>query len=325
MRRLGASVFAFACLASDASDARAQSDAPVLPRALAGRSLMASDASPTRSAVTWNTGKAERVPMRGYQVVVSFPERVRLVDGAFDVIVHFHGGPELQERNMDRTSLGAVVVGVNAGVVSGHYEKAYAEAGALSRLEGEAIEAARATGRFGEAPRSHRLAISTWSAGFGALQAIANDASDIALARVDAILVADGVFTHWTKPKDGGLSTPDLSSLSFLTSFAERARRGEKLLAITHTEIPTQGYPSMPEVMSAFTDALGLAHQPMMNDNGGDPLFPAHYRSHEGGLWITGYAGGTYDAHINQISRMSETMLPWLAQRWCGEISCSRD
>lgn len=287
-----------------------------IPRANGATSFMAISEPTARSAITWSSGAAEHIPIRGYAVVVHVPARVRLVNGAFDVIMHFHGSPEIQEGNVERAALGAIVVTVNAGVVSGQYEKTYAAPGAFAMFKQAALNAAVKTGRFTE-PRINHIGVSTWSAGFGALQAMANDKTVHAMDEIDAVLIADGVFTRW---QSGKAKKVHWEPIQFLLDYAARARRGEKLLAITHTEILTQGYPSMPEVMGAFVSELGLTRGAPPKGQGGDKggltMFPASYRASEGSLWVTGHKGKTFDAHNEELSRMDRTMLPMLRDRW---------
>ena len=116
------------------------------------------------------------------------PSFVRPVNGAYDVVVHFHGLKEAQESNVERAHLNAVIVSVNLGMGSGPYEDAFKDTRAFGAL---IANVERLVGESARAPGAHvgRIALSAWSAGYGAVSAILRDATWT--TRIDAVLLDD--------------------------------------------------------------------------------------------------------------------------------------
>ena len=119
------------------------------------------------------------------------------VDGTYDLVVHFHGIPSLQEDSFERAHVNAVVVSVNLGIASDAYSNAFRAPGSFERL---LQQAQRALDRTGRAPGATlgRIALSAWSAGFASVSAIL--AQPGAADRVDAVLLEDGPHTMYDAP-----------------------------------------------------------------------------------------------------------------------------
>src|SRR5262249_44353589 len=106
-------------------------------------------------------------------------------DGGFDVVVHFHGGSKFVEPAFDQGSVDAALLTVNLGIGSGKYEDLYQDASALGRALG-AVQGVVLRSGVAASPRVRRVALSAWSAGYGAVARIlVNDAE---ADRVDAVL-----------------------------------------------------------------------------------------------------------------------------------------
>src|SRR5579883_806884 len=105
---------------------------------------------------------------------------------AYDLLVHFHGEPAWVEPPVERARLGAVVVTVNLGEGSGVFEAAFKSPRALDALLASTQRAIDASGRAPGA-RLGRIALSGWSAGFGAVGAVL--AQPELAERIDAVLL----------------------------------------------------------------------------------------------------------------------------------------
>jgi len=228
--------------------------------------------------------------------------------GTYDLVVHFHGLREAQETNVERTHLNAVIVSINLGMGSGPYEDAFRTPfrwrSLLSAVEKNVEKSGRAPGA-----RIGRIALSAWSAGYGAVSALLRD-QDVA-TRVDAVLLADGLHSNY---KDARRHVVDEAPLEKYARVAEAAIRGEKLFALTHSSIPTYGYPNTTETIGQL---LTMTNVPKVADAAQGPRAMRQiYVSNRGDFHVRGYAGTGVRDHIDHIWAMNETMFPYLKARW---------
>jgi len=261
-----------------------------------------------------------RAGQRGAQVVAGEPSRVKFgyadlyvptyfepTNGTYDLVVHFHGIPSLQEDNFERAHLNAVVVSVNLGIASDAYSNAFRAPGSFDFLLQQTQRALDKTGR---APGAHlgRIALEAWSAGFAAVGAILKQPG--VAERVDAVLLADGPHAAYIAPHqiyDAGIEK--------WVRFAQAAMRGEKLFALTHSSIQTTGYPSTTETIGEIL-RLASVDKAAPAQAVGPRGMRAIYESNVGNFHVEGFEGQTAKDHIDHIKAMGDTMLPYLRERW---------
>jgi len=262
--------------------------------------------TPERSRPTIDRGAPYRKTMGA--LTVSIPAELAVFDGGkIDLLIHFHGYPKNQETNLAQSGLGAMVVSVNEGEGSAAYKR-YAEPGVLDRLVALAKKELAASGRTAGAPRQiGRIALSSWSAGGAATQFIlARDAS-----RIDAVIVADGIFSTYT---DRRRHTIDPRPLASVVDFAKRAAAGDKLFVLTHTAIIPNDYPNVDECARYLMNALSLTKgppPPAAPPGVGAPM----YGVSAGELQITGYQGRRAPDHAAQLYALDDPYKK-LRQRW---------
>lgn len=226
--------------------------------------------------------------------------------GRFDVVVHFHGVAKNQEENVDEAHLRAAIVSANEGTVAGSYARAFAGDGALDRLLAFAEREIDETGRLPGA-RAGRVALSAWSAGGAAVAKIVSRDAD----RVDAVIVADGLFSSYEDLAEKRINPAPLEPM---VAFARRAETGEKLFILTHTAIDTRGYPNVQDCTDELLREIGVPKGPPpaeAPEAGGAPTYAAD----RGDLHVAGYDGKGKQDHIDQI-RALDTAYAALAQRW---------
>ncbi len=230
------------------------------------------------------------------------------VGGAYDLVVHFHGLKAAQESNIERTQLNAVIVSVNLGAGSGPYEEAFKDPRAFGAL---IANVERIVAKSGRAPDAHlgRIALSAWSAGYGSVSAILRNAAWT--ARIDAVLLADGLHSDYQNEKK---HIVDDRPIAKYARVAEAAKRGEKLFALTHSSILTQGYPTAGETIGELLKLTSVAKAPNAAD--GPRGMREIYESNSGDFHVKGYQGIGVKDHINHIWGMNETLLPYLKERW---------
>jgi hypothetical protein len=230
------------------------------------------------------------------------------VNGKYDLLVHFHGMGSIQEGNVVRAQLNAAVVSVNVGVGSGPYEEAFRDPSVFQRLVSYSAHVIEKSGRAPGA-RLGRVAVSAWSAGYGAVASLLRQPQNT--RRIDAVLLEDGLHSDWTDEKRRIVADAPLQKYAHI---AAAAMHGEKLFAITHSAIPTDGYPSSTETVGELLRLMDLERTP--DELTGPRGMHQLYTSDSGDLHVKGYDGIGVKDHIDHIRAMSETVLPYLKARW---------
>jgi hypothetical protein len=238
--------------------------------------------------------------------VISIPTFFHPVDGKYDLILHFHGGSFLQENNLEEAQLNAIVVSINLGISSGAYSDfGFGPRGLTSVLERVQTELDKA----GRVPGAQlgRLALSAWSAGFGAVGAMLAERSN--WPKIDAVLLADGLHAAYVNYKQ-----IDESSIVKYADFAQLAMTNQKLFAITHSSIGTDGYASTTETTGELLHQAGVSKQP--HASVGPDAMHEIYQADWGSFHVKGFEGTEKQDHIDHITEMHETLLPYLKARW---------
>lgn len=247
--------------------------------------------------------RGEPVKKHAGDLTVWVPSELAVTGNAFDVVVHFHGASENQEKNAAESGLRAVFVSANEGMGSTPYARAFEKPGALDRALDLAIRTVDASGHLDASqgpPRVRHLALSSWSAGGAAVKQVIGRDRDV--ERVDAILLADGLFSRFTgDPRAKEIETKPLDPF---VRFARRAMAGEKVMVITHTAIETPQYPNVKECTDVVLEALDLPRSE-----------EAVYSLDHGELHVRGSAGKGPRDHVEQIRALDEAYA-LLARRW---------
>jgi hypothetical protein len=229
--------------------------------------------------------------------------------GSFDLVLQFHAAQGPTEAIFRASKLDAVVVIINLGLASGPYENMFLG----KRAFGDFLQAVSAGVRSacrGAGPR--RVALSSWSAGYGAtLRILEHEANRL---RVDAVLLADGLHAALESQHSRAVKA---ISLAPMDRFADQAARGERLLAITHSEITTPSYASTTETANFLLASHGIERE-WTDLPGPRPSMPLRSFAQQGGLWVAGYGGHDAKAHCNHLWELGQTLLPLLAARWNG-------
>lgn len=216
---------------------------------------------------------------------------------AYDVILHFHGAHPYVRELAEKSGIVAVVAVFNAGNGAEKYAQAHAAGGTLSSLLHQVALAASPLCPGAQKPR--RVALSAWSAGYGAVEKLLSRSED--RERVDAVLLADGLHAAFMDPYKRRFAP---NALQAFREFGELAKQGKKLFAITHSSIMTDGYGSTTECSRLLLEALGVPPEgPRVSGKAGD-------------FSIEGSPGDDKAAHVAQFRQMDRALLSKLRQRW---------
>ncbi|HEX3773050.1 MAG TPA: hypothetical protein VHV51_01230 [Polyangiaceae bacterium] len=239
--------------------------------------------------------------------VISLPLGCRSVAKPYDLLVHFHGAPAVLETAFERSGIDGALVVYNLGIGSGAYETPYSEPNSYDHmLEGVSL-GIRELCPSAAAPK--RVALSGWSAGYGAILHIIDRAKDA--ARVDAVLLADGMHVGF-EPE--GFRQVNALSMAPFTLFADEAIAGHKLFAITHSSIQTP-YASTTETAEFLLDAEGLPVD-RREVPGPRPGMIQTSRADREGFHLRGYSGDDKAAHCDHLFAFGELLLTPLRERW---------
>jgi len=239
--------------------------------------------------------------------VISLPSGCRSVAKPYDLVVHFHGAPAVMETAFEHSGIDGALVVYNLGLGSGAYEDPYSFPDSYDRM----LESVRLGVRelCPSAAKPKRVALSGWSAGYGAILHIIDRAKDA--ARVDAVLLADGMHVGF---EPVGFRKVSALSMAPFTLFADDAIAGKKLFAITHSTIQTP-YASTTETAEFLLDTEGLAVD-RSEVQGPRPGMMRTSRADHEGFHMLGFAGEDKAAHCDHLFAFGELLFTPLQERW---------
>jgi hypothetical protein len=233
-------------------------------------------------------------------------------DGGYDVIMHFHGGNAARKALVGHAR-GLALAGYDMGNGSGAYSQPFASSMLFDELRGGVEKALRAHSNRPDA-RIRRLALSAWSAGYGAVNAILRHAGPGA---VDAVILLDGFHSGYLAG-DGG--RVDLHNVEPLFEFARLAADGQRFFYVTHSQVETEGYASTTEMCDLLLSALRLRRLAGRPD--GDPLALTSYAERQG-FYLRAFGGFDERAHCDHLRHLGEAAR-MLEARWSTPAASPR-
>jgi hypothetical protein len=251
--------------------------------------------------------------------VLAIPASFASPNGAYDLVIHFHGLNDIVEDSFGEAGLNAVVVIINLGIGSAAYESQFGNGTALPTILKKTQAALQARGLRGAKLR--RLALSGFSAGYGAVRGILSQPK--LAEQVNAVLLLDGIHAGYL-PRD---HTLDVDRLAPFVRFAQQATAGKRLFSITHSEITNGYYAGTHESTDALLASVGVEREwggdvsrctalpSPGNPQKADP-FVQQSEARRGSLHVRGYGGTAKEDHMMHLRHMSETAVPDLVRYW---------
>ncbi|MBK6519488.1 MAG: hypothetical protein IPM79_35610 [Polyangiaceae bacterium] len=228
-------------------------------------------------------------------------------DGRFDVVIHFHGHDPVRKEFV-RVMDGAVLVGITLGIGSGAYSQAFGSPQAFKDLIAS-VEDEVAKQRGLKSAKVRKLALSAWSAGYGAVEQILRQ--EAGKERVDAVILLDGLHVGYNP--DGTLQRPGLEPF---IEFAKRAKAGKRFMFASHSSIIPPGYASTTETVNYVVHELGgkeKAAKPRASDPMGLEL---NAKFDAGNFHARGYDGNDKMDHCAHIGLLRDVFKSHLKPRW---------
>jgi LysM repeat protein len=189
---------------------------------------------------------------------------------------------------------------------SGPYDRAFASPNVFKKLlRSVEQEMARRNGR----RRAHirKLALSSWSAGYGAIAQILRQKAG---RKVDALILLDSVYAGYA----GASKRLKPATLVPFVRFARLAARGQKFMFHSHSSIQPPGYASTREVSHYIVKKVGGRIRPSRRaDRYGLQLFERYDKRH---YHVRGYRGEDKPDHCAHLGLMRDVLRVHLNRRW---------
>ncbi|MBN1605454.1 MAG: LysM peptidoglycan-binding domain-containing protein [Polyangiaceae bacterium] len=226
--------------------------------------------------------------------------------GAFDLMIHFHGH-EPARKEWVRVMDGAVLVGIDLGIGSGAYSSAFSSPVTFPQLI-QSVEQAVAKKTGNAKAHVRRVGLSSWSAGYGAVQEIINQSEGRRL--VDSVILLDGLHCGYQGPRlDPVLIRPFIE-------WARLAARGERFMFVSHSSIIPPGYSSTTETAELLVHEVGGRLRVAPSRRRGPMGLESVSRYSRRSLHVRGFSGNGPMDHCAQIGLYRDVLKVHIKPRW---------
>jgi len=226
--------------------------------------------------------------------------------GGFDLIVHFHGHEPIRKEFV-KAAKGMVLVGVDLGIGSGAYSSGFASPNTFTQLI-ESVEQAMAKRTGNKKAHVRHLALSSWSAGYGAIEQILRQPAG---KRVEAVVLLDSLHTGYIDERAKTLKT---QQIDVFVDFARRAAKKQGFMYMSHSSIIPPGYASTTEVASyVISELKGKPKKAKRADVLGLDMIR---RFDKGDFHVRGYTGEDKPDHCAHIGLIADIVRVHLEPRW---------
>ena len=202
-------------------------------------------------------------------------------------------------------------MGIDKGVGSGLYSEPFKKPKRFSALRRSIVTALRQHTGDRRAHIRH-LALSAWSAGYGAINEILKHGSD----GIDAVVLLDGLHAGWNRThprRDGTIRSASIANIAPTVVFARRAMAGEKIFIFTHSSVDPVDYPSTSLTADLLLAELGQQRKPVARS--GDRFYQTGTVDVRG-LHVWSYRGTDELAHCAHIPLIARAVRDVLEKVW---------
>lgn len=247
-------------------------------------------------------GSWDHTPSIGQMLV---PPKLKLdKDGKVPVMFHFHGHESARKEWVQALD-NAVLVALDLGINSGPYLRKFERPETFEYLMGS-VETALEK-RLGEKVTIGKIGLSSWSAGYGAVQRVLESRT---AQRVDTVILLDGLHTSFSNTEGARLT------MAPFVNFARRATDGETFMHVSHSSIIPPGYASTTETANYLIWQVGGTPEDR-NPRADDPMGLKLIRGYEDGdFHVEGYSGNGKLDHCAQLGVYREVLREHVAKRW---------
>jgi hypothetical protein len=204
------------------------------------------------------------------------------------LLFFFHGGAWLPEVGAARN--GVAVVSVQAGAGSASYTRLFTDPKRFASL----LEDTQSKAGL----HFTRVILGGWSAGCGAIREILK--APESYARVNAVLLIDGIHTDYVEGKPGPLeSQVTTANLDIWLKFARDTIAGRKRMLVTHSEIFPGTFASTTETADYLLRELKVQRRAVLR--WGPMGLQQLSEARAGGFLLMGFAGNSAPDHVDQL------------------------
>jgi hypothetical protein len=300
----------------------------------------ATSSAPTALPVGWPRADTTPPPKTGWIVkydghvpleggVLVMPKSFKPDTDEFDLVIHFHGDVQIVKQSVEHAKLDAALAIINVGVRSAPYRQAYQVPGAYEALVKQIHAGLQRRGL--RAPKLRRLALTSWSAGYGAVESILEHRTSPRAEHdaLDAIIALDGVHAGFV---DGDPARISERTVRAFLGACRAAKRDQLMVSLTHSAIDPGLYAGTRRTQEYLLSQMGvaLAVEPMLPlpphvtlpgargavASGRDQKMVPTSDTRVGSLRVQGFEGNTRKHHASHLTQMAAVALGDLAARW---------
>ena len=192
----------------------------------------------------------------------------------------------------------AVLIEFNRKGLSSVYAGPFADPKLFDRLLDGSLRAL-VDAKLADAPRLGRVAVSSFSAGFGGVRELLKVPEHF--RRIDALILADSLYCGYAGSPAEKRVDPAL--MAGFRAFALEAAKGSKTLVVTHSEQVPGGYASTTETADDLIQAVGGRAADGRVDRGDGWVQAREFR--ERGMIVLGFEGEGPEDHMRHLRRVA--------------------
>lgn len=217
-----------------------------------------------------------------------------------DVMVHFHGADSVALQNLLQSGKSGVLIVINYGGLSAAYSAPFADRHLFRSILVEARD--RLTEVYGRPIGIGRLALTSFSAGYGALRQILKYPEYDGM--ITDIVMADSLYAGYVMVN--GQTVPDPNQIRDFVRMALRAAHSRITFTMTYSQLVPGTYASTRECADAIIAAVGASR---VAASGADATGMTLESTVDLGLLrIRSYQGTTGDDHMLHLTQMQEAL-----------------
>ncbi len=220
-----------------------------------------------------------------------------------DVLVHFHGQAATVAREFLAAGLDGVLIVVNRSGLSAAYAGPFEDGTLLDELLSKALARLQAEGLAPPTGRWGRLALSSFSAGYGAVRAVLHHPR--IFDRIDALVLADSLYAGYQESPGGRQVNP--ANMADFRRFAEEAAAGRRTFILSHCYLVPGSYASTIETADDLIAHVG-AERRTVRDPAAAP-FEVVSRAGKGRFEVHGCTGTDGEAHMQHLRHLRHWLL----------------
>lgn len=217
-----------------------------------------------------------------------------------DLMVHFHGAESVVRDKLLQSGKSGVLVVINYPGLSAAYSGPFSDRHLFRKVIMEARQ--KLSDLYGRPISIGRLMVSSFSAGYGAVQQIIKYPEYDGM--ITDLVIADSLYASYVIVN--GQNVPNPAQLKDYIRLAKRATEGRLNIIFTHSQIVPGTYASTRECADAIIQAVGASRVSASGTDGTG--MTRESTVDKGGFHVRSYQGATGDDHLNHLRQMQEAL-----------------